>query len=103
MTRDTGRRVAEIKVEMERKTNDASRDAASKRWKMNKWRKEVESNECYDRNKVQKMIKRMKAEANMEREQIREKNSKAIGFKNKNIVMSVQIVLNQPLLMHQIP
>ena len=46
LVRDTGRRVADIKAEMERKTHDASRDAANKRWKMNKWRKEVETNKC---------------------------------------------------------
>ena len=46
LVRDTGRRVADIKAEMERKTFDASRDAANKRWKMNKWRKEVETNKC---------------------------------------------------------
>ena len=83
LIKDTGRRVEDIKAEMTRKTRDAEKDASNKRWIMNKWRKDLESGKVYDRNKVQRLMKKMKAEANVLRQEISAKNDKAVEFKCK--------------------
>ena len=79
LVKDTGRRVNDIVDEMERKLKDAS----GKRWRRDSWRKEVETRPDYDSGKVQRMVRRMKTEADVVRKEIDDKNSKSIRFKTK--------------------
>ena len=83
LTRDSGRKVAEIVTELERKTTDARKDANERRFGRNKWRKKVESIDGISKGQVHKMIGRLRNESEALREELKTKNKKTqnVGFR----------------------
>ena len=71
LNRDSGRLVKDIVAEMERKTEDARRDAKESRNCSNKWRKKVETSDQLSKGQVQKMIGKLKKESSTLRENLK--------------------------------
>ena len=81
LVRDSGRKVGEIIQEMEFKAKDASKDASSKRWRRDKWTRELLMRNDVLRNQVRSLIKKFKSEADLLRDGLKKKNAESIEFK----------------------
>ena len=83
LSKDSGRRVREIVQEMEMKAKDAGKEESSRRWKRDKWTKEMLSRNYVPRAEVRKVIKKLKSESDSLRQEIQKKNSKSLAHKEK--------------------